>query len=524
MTRTPVIRELSLLLVFALLFAIVPVLAETVQRNPKVTYDVRHDVSLPLSEMARTAPPPKPGMVEMREHRAPKHIFGNTSGFDPAVQQEFLPEARTTDLLSFDAITGNQGGAIPPDTNGSVGSTQYVLITNFDYAVYAKSDGHQVLAPTRIHVIWQGFGGQCGTEDGGDPIVLWDKLAQRWLVEQLEYFSSNQVCLAVSTTADATGSYNRYAFDFGNALPDYPHLGVWPDAYYLAVNSFGQGWGEPCAIDRSAMLAGTAAAMVCFTPNSANFGFLPSDLDGATLPPTGAPNHYVELGNNTTSINEFDFHVDFVNQSKSTFTGPHTITVPNYALLCGGGGGACIPQPSPGSLVDALGDRMMYRLAYRNFGDHEAMVVTHSVRPGGGSKAVSAIRWYELRATPSGSAFALYQAGTLQHPSLSLWMASIAMDKVGNIVLGASGSSTTQKPLIGYIGRIPTDPLGKMRAPKVIVRSAGVQTGSNRWGDYSSMSVDSSDDCTFWYTTEYYKANGTDWITHVNSFKFNSCN
>ena len=523
MLSTLASRSLNFLLALGLLLAVIPGSAENVQRNPIVTYDVRHDVSLPLSEMARVAPPPKPGMVEMREHRAPRHIFGNTSGADPVAQQEILPNVSTTNLLSFDAINGNQGGAIPPDTNGSIGSTQYVLITNFDYAVYDKTDGHQILAPTRIHIIWSGFGGQCGTEDGGDPIVLWDKLAQRWLVEQLEYFSSNQVCLAVSTTADATGSYNRYAFNFGSALPDYPKLAVWPDAYYLSVNSFGPGYGEPCAFDRSAMLAGSTAAMICFAPSSSNFGFLPSDLDGSTPPPAGAPNHFVELGNNTTTLNEFDFHVDFVNQNKSTFTGPHTITVPNYALLCGGGGGACIPQPSPGALLDALGDRLMYRLAYRNFGDHEAMVVTHSVKPGAGSSAVSATRWYELRATPAGSAFTLYQAGTLQHPTISLWMASIAMDKAGNMALGGSGSSTSQKPLIGYTGRVPGDPLGKMENPVIIATSAGVQTSTNRWGDYSSMSIDSSDDCTFWYTTEYYKANGTNWITHVNSFKFNSC-
>ncbi|MFZ0285568.1 MAG: hypothetical protein WAL32_10075 [Terriglobales bacterium] len=523
MTTRPAIRSLNLLLGFVLLSGIVPGFGENVQKNPRVTYNVRHDVSLPLREMARNAPPPAPGMIEMREHLSPPHIFTKIGGVDPVVQREFLPNGRTTNLLSFDAINGNEAGAIPPDTNGSIGSAQYVLITNFDYAVYDKTSGNQILAPTRIHVIWSGFGGQCGTEDGGDPIVLWDKLAQRWLVEQLEYFSTNQVCLAVSTTADATGSYNRYAFDFGNDLPDYPKLGIWPDAYYLSVNSFGLGYGEPCAFDRNAMLSGASAAMICFTPNSSNFGFLPSDLDGATLPPTGAPNHYLELGNTTTTLNEFDFHVDFVNTSNSTFTGPHKMTVPNYAQLCGGGGGACIPQPSPGALVDAIGDRLMYRLAYRNFGDHESMVVTHSVRPGTGSSAAAAVRWYELRATPPGSAFKPYQGGTVQHPTLSLWMASIAMDKVGDIALGGSGSSTTQKPLIGYIGRVPSDPLGKMEAPVIIATSSGVQTGSNRWGDYSSMSVDPSDDCTLWYTTEYYQADGTNWVAHVNSFKFNNC-
>jgi hypothetical protein len=497
-----------------------------VQRGAKVTRETKHDVSQPLSEMARVAPRPAPGIIQMREHESPKHFFSITPGKDPVVQDSFISAVSTTKGLSFDGVTGNEGGAIPPDTNGSVGATQYVEITNFDYEVFDKTNGSVILAPTRINVIWSGFGGQCQQDNGGDPIVLWDKLAQRWLVEQLEYFGSDDlVCVAVSTTSDATGSYNRYSFSFGSNLPDYPKLSVWPDAYYLSVNSFGEGYGEPCALDRTAMLAGTAATMQCFAPNSSNFSFMPADLDGSTPPPSGAPNHFVELGNNNSSLNEYDFHVDFSNSSNSTFTGPHVINVPVYTLLCGGGGGACITQPSPGTVVDALGDRLMFRLAYRNFGDHEALVITHSVAPTGSTKAVADVRWYELRATPVGGAFSLYQSGTLQSPLYTIWMGSMAMDKAGDIALGFSADNGTNlDPSIAYTGRVPTDKLGTMEAPVLIVKGKGVQTGSNRWGDYSSMSVDPTDDCTFWYTQEYYNAtSGTNWATHVESFKFKSC-
>jgi hypothetical protein len=147
------------------------------------------------------------------------------------------------------------------------------------------------------------------------------------------------------------------------------------------------------------------------------------------------------------------------------------------------------------------------------------------VKPGSGSTAVAATRWYELRATPPGSTFTLYQAGTFQNPTASLWMASIAMDKQGNIAMGMSAASkTTLKPSILYTGRVPTDPLGKMEAPFIVAKGTAVQTGSNRWGDYSSMSVDPADDCTFWYTQEYYKgSNGTNWMTHMVSFKFTGC-
>ncbi len=515
----------SLLLVCCLSLLIVPVFAAT-QHNPIVSHEVKHDVSLPLSVMAKLAPPPPPGGVEMREHPSPKHFFNIVNTPDPVVQTEYLPNVSTHNILNFDSVTEEQGGAWPPDTNGSVGATQFVIITNFDYSVYDKS-GNQLLAPTRIHTIFQGFGGQCASDDGGDPIALWDKVAQRWVVEQLEYFGSpDLVCVAVSTSEDATGSYNRYSFSFGSDLPDYPKLSVWPDAYYLSVNNFGAGYGEPCALDRTAMLAGKTATMQCFNPNPANFSFLPSDLDGSTAPPSGAPAKFVELGNTNTSLNEYDFHVDFTNPNNSTFTGPNTITVPAFQLLCGGGGGACIPQPGTSDLVDALGDRPMFRLAYRNFGDHEAMVLAHSVSPPSGTNAVAATRWYELRATPPGSSWTLYQTGTASKKSINIWMASVAMDKNGDIAIGASyDNTTTIKPSIAYSGRIPTDPLGQLEAPKVVADGTGVETASNRWGDYSSMSIDPTDDCTFWYTQEYFHSDdGVDWVSHVASFKFDSCN
>ena len=527
--RTTCEAKFSILAFAAIVLLFIPAVAQKNSNRPQVTYEVKHDTSLPLREIVKTALPPKPGQVEMREHKSPKHFFHITPGVDPVIQDEYLPAAPITQFLNFDGVNGNQAGAIPPDTNGAVGSTQFVEITNFDYEVFDKATGAVVLGPTRIHNIWSGFGGQCASSDGGDPIVLWDKLAGRWMVEQLEYFSGNLVCVAVSTGADATGTYNRYSFSFGNTLPDYPHLGVWPDAYYLAVNAFGAGFAEPCALDRTAMLAGQTATMVCFPSNSANFGFLPADIDGSTLPPSGAPGHFVELGNTNTTLNEYDFHVDFVNSNNSTFTGPHVITVPTYTVLCGGGGGACVPQPSGGSLLDAIGDRLMFRLAYRNFGDHESMVVGHGVAPSAGASSAAAMRWYELRATPAGSAFTMYQAGTYQNKNVSLFMGSLAMDKAGNIAMGMSGVSRTVDPSILYTGRAPTDPLGKMQAPVIAVKGSAVQSGSNRWGDYSNMSVDPTDDCTFWYTQEYYnKANGgtksTDWTSHMVSFKFNSCN
>jgi hypothetical protein len=517
------------LIAICLFFCFSAAQAQDFQAEPKVSYDVKHDVSLPLRQLALTAEPIRNNGGPMLE---PKRNLGLTVGLpgeDTVVQDEVLPPVQTKKILSFDGMSGSQaGGYYPPDTNGTVGSTQYVSITNVAYQVYDKTSGKSLLGPVYINTIWKGFGGQCESSNGGDPIVLWDKVAQRWLVSQLEYNSTTWVCIAVSTSADATGSYNRYAYTFGSVLPDYPKYSVWPDAYYLSVNAFGNGSAEPCAFDRNAMLAGKKAAEICFTPNNNNFSFLPSDVDGATAPPSGAPAHFLMLGNSTNQLTYWDFHVDFVHTKKSTFTGPNNITVPAFSLACGGG--SCIPQPPPGEVVDSLGDRLMFRLAYRNFGTYESMLVSHSVTPGKGSKGVSAARWYELRATPPGSTFALYQSGTFQDKAATLWMPSIAQDKNGDIALGFSASSKTMDPSIWYTGRVPTDPLGKMESAKVIVKGSAVQEGGgSRWGDYSAMQIDPSDDCTFWYTQEYYnKKNGGsashDWSTHIFSFKFAGCN
>lgn len=514
------------LLSAACLLLTIPALAGQ-KRNPFVIQPDKVGVSaLSISEIAKTAPAPAfNGWIVRKEHEARNQKFTNYNRPDPVVQEstDNLPELAITLGFNFDGMNGTQaGGVIPPDTNGAVGDKQFFLITNFAFNIYDKSTGNLEVGPLFIHNIWNGFGGQCGTEDGGDPIVLFDHIANRWVVEQLEYFSSYQVCVAVSQTDDATGKYNLYAFTWTTGLPDYPHMSVWPDAYYLAVNNFGSGQGEPCAMDRNAMINGKTATIICFTPSNTDFGYLPSDLDGATLPPAGAPNHFVELGNSNTTIKEYDFHVDFVTPKNSTFKGPNTLTVPAYTQLCGGGGGACVPEPHGGGLLDAIGDRMMYRNAYRNFGDHESMVFSHSVHTSSGT-ALAAERWYELRSTPPGGSFSVFQAGTYQNKSTNYWMGSIAMDKAGDMALGFSADNgSSLPPSIYFTGRKPTDKLNMMEGKKVAHKGTQVQGQVNRWGDYSSMSVDPTDDCTFWYTQEYTDG-GFNWQSHVTQFKFTAC-
>jgi hypothetical protein len=514
----------------ALLFlAMISASAQQLQRNPIVVHATAHTTT-PLAFRDMTPVPWHNTSKVMPEHdRAPyPHI---SSMPDPVTQSLRLPPVSTTPGLSFDGITDSQGGGfVPPDTNAAVGLTQVVETVNVAYAVYDKTTGNQLMAPTNIQTLYAPLGGQCATGNVSDPIATYDKAGGRWLITMIafnDHFTVNDSCVAVSTTSDATGTFHLYQFSYGTTLPDYPKLGVWPDAYYLTTNSFPSGGNfsgaETCALDRTNMLAGNTATMICFKRGVADYSLMPADLDGATAPPAGSPNYQLELAT-STALQLFKFHVDFVTPKKSTFTGPTTLTVAAYTDACAANG-TCIVQPSPGELLDALGDRLMYRLAYRNFGTHEALVATHSIKGSGTGKAVSTVRWYEVRSP--GSSPVVFQQGTVGGgtSSVAFWMGSIAMDKNGDIALGYSKSNKTVKPSIEYVGRIPTDALGKMESPKLIITGTGVQTSSsNRWGDYSSMAIDPADDCTFWYAQEYYKTTGSfNWNTHLASFKFTTC-
>jgi hypothetical protein len=249
---------------------------------------------------------------------------------------------------------------------------------------------------------------------------------------------------------------------------------------------------------------------------------LPSDLDGTTLPPAGSPNFFLNFG--TNSLNLWKFHVDWANSANTTLAGPTNIPVATFTPACSGGG-ACIPQPSTKQTLDSLADRLMYRLAYRKRGGVESLVVNHSVSVGTSKKdQVTSVRWYELQ-SPNGTP-TVAQQGTLgASDGTHRWMGSIAMDKQGNIALGYSASSSSVYPSIRYTGRLVTDPSGTMQTENSILAGTGSQlTRLNRWGDYTAMTIDPVDDCTFWYTNEYLKSSGTfNWSTQISSFKFPGC-
>jgi hypothetical protein len=494
-----------------------------VQTGPREYGEDHHDTSMSLHDMIRFYPQPNPPLTPRvrPEREIPPRAYP-AQVTDPVLQTSpsFAPLAASTGLNfegnDFDTVCN----CAPPDTNGAVGTTQYVQLVNTVFTVYDKSNGTVIAGPTATNTLWSGFGGTCETSDDGDGTVAFDKLANRWVFQQFAVGTTPYMeCIAVSQTSDATGAYNRYAFSFGSTdFPDYPKLAVWPDAYYASFNSFLGGiifvGPDACAVDRTNMLTGAAARPIqCFQQSSSLNPLLPSDLDGTTAPPSGEPNFFMTFGSSGI-LQLFKYHVDFTTPANSTFTGPTNISVAAFTPAP-----STVAQPSPGEALDTLSDRPMYRLFYRNFGAHESVGFNHSVgNPSG-------IRWYEIQ-NPNGTP-TVAQQGTFSPDSSNRWMGSTAMDSAGDQAIGYSvvSSSAGLDPTVRIAGRTPSDPAGTMETELNVVTGTGVQENtSSRWGDYSAMQVDPVDDCTFWYTQEYIKTTGSfNWATRVANFKFANC-
>jgi hypothetical protein len=492
-----------------------------------MTPEVKHDVSPPLSSVP--APPLQPQGAFKKVHRVrrlpplatPQAAAGDT-----------VRQVAATAPLAIDPVEVMEGigeglpnfnvRSFPADTTGAAGTTQYVQWVNTSLAVFDKVSRQPVLGPVDGSVLWRGFGGNCENFNDGDPIVLFDRTAGRWFVSQFAVSGTPfSQCIAVSTGSDATGTYNRYEFQYQD-FNDYGKFGVWPDAYYASFNMFGPNsflGSKACAYEREKMLAGQSARMVCFDlPNQG--GLVPSDVDGTTAPPASSPNYFLNLGVNR--LNMWRFKVDWTSPSASTLTGPTRITTAPFTEACAGTltPGTCIVQKGTTQRLDSLSDRLMYRVAYRNFGAHESLVANHSVSTGASRAGV---RWYEVRSpatTPQ-----IHQQGTYAPSTSSRWMGSAAMDKLGNLAVGYSISGGLLFPSIRLAGRKAGDPLGKLASEKEVpeAKGGGAQTEADRWGDYSTMTVDPTDDCTFWYSAQYQKDGTNDWHTAIVRFKFSAC-
>jgi hypothetical protein len=496
----------------------------------------------PVVEVPRQIKPPlKPAEKGALEKQAISQI-DPLLVYQQSISEMITPLAFSPPGINFDGIAFT--GSMPPDTVGDVGPNHYIQMVNHPnpdgggtpqfgsaFSIYDKA-GTLLAGPTILDTIWVAAGGTGACANGrGDPIVLYDQLADRWLMSEFAS-GTNTLCVYVSQTANPVmGGWNIYAFATPN-FPDYPKYAVWPDAYYVTTN---EASSTVYAMDRPQMLAGLAAAAPQrqTVTDLAGFGFqslTPADLDGPSGPPVGAPGYIIrhrdDEAHNVMSdptqdfLDIWEYHVDFATPANSTFTGPTSIALAEFdSALCGLTTLNCIPQPSTTQTLDPLREVVMWRLQYRNFGTHETLVGNFSVDTDATDHA--GIRWFELRKT-GGAAWALYQEGTYSPDADHRWMGSIAMDSVGNIALGYSVSSVTQFPSIRYTGRRDGDTPGVMsQAEATIITGANSQTTSNRWGDYSAMSVDPSDGCTFWYTTEYIPAGGN-WQTRIAAFKFPS--
>lgn len=451
---------------------------------------------------------------------------------DPVVQsQPGTPRAAVTVGPGFDGIgvgLGNYSPSYaPPDTTGAVGATQYVQWVNVDIAVFDKTTGTLVTGfPKAGNALFRPLGGPCASRNDGDPIVQYDKVANRWVLSQFAVPGGSAgywQCVAVSTSSDATGSYSLYAFQYSQ-FNDYPKMGVWSDGYYVTFNMFTSSFqgAKVCTYDRAAMLAGATATQQCFQLSSSYASLMPADLDGTTLPPAGAPNYLVNRL--STSLGFWKFHVDWTSATNSTLTGPTQIPVAAYNAACGGG--ACVPQPGTSQKLDSLADRLMFRLAYRNIAGVERMVVNHAVMVNKTRKLNSgnaAVRWYEIRGMATTPVIA--QQSSYSPDTTFRWMGSAAMDRQGNMALGYSYSSSTLKPGLAYATRLVSDTPGTLSAEAGIVQGGGSQLSNlSRWGDYTHLSVDPVDDCTFWYTGQYLKSDGIfNWSTRIASFKISAC-
>ena len=474
------------------------------------------------------------------------------------------PVNQSSALVAFAAATGAnfEGPGVgmpgfvmtgaPPDTTLAVGPSHVVAWVNSMYAVMNKTG--TVLLLANGNTLFTGVPNLCATTNRGDPILQYDRLADRWILSQFAFNVSGGnpaapylQCIAVSTSNNPLGTYYRYAITFSSSAPngfnDYGKLGIFPDGYYTAYNVF---QGSPagansgaalCASDRVKMLAGDATATTLCAPVNFYGGgaaFLPADLDGTTLPTTTAQGNIFMRQSTAPALRLLKLKPNFAAGTVTLNDGfggaPGSfINMPigTTVRACNNAGGNCVRQPGTANLLDTLGDRLMYRLAYRNRAGVDSLVVTHSIDPDGAGPRGAALRWYEIRSPFATTPTMFQNANYDPDGSSDRWMGSIAMDKAGNMMMGYSAANGPAGvfPSIRVTGRLRSDVRNQMRIEQTLIAGAGSQTGTlTRWGDYTTMQIDPVDDCTFWFIGQYLGASGTfNWRTRIGSYKFNNC-
>ena len=538
--------------------------------KPKFSTAVAFDVSraardiAPLSGAGRFALPTEDGLFDIRPDRGPVAEDRGFSG-DAAVRAARAATKKGQLFANFEGLSNLDNFNLfgfrvnPPDPVGDVGPNHYVEMVNLAFAVYDKQ-GNRLAGPFAIGDLWAGFPIEDCTDPSGDPIVVYDQLVNRWILSQFttrgpKYYD----CVAVSKTPDPTGEYYRYAFvtqsdpelPGGTFFPDYPKYGVWTDSYLLTTRDFGDvtGYGiSVYALEKAKMISGNpkARAVQFFLDSNVvplellGDGLLPADIDGNRRPQDGiaAPlfgsqDDNSNYGATFDALNVWELSVLWNSKPEASLTLAAQLPVAAFDSIfpCAPTSRDCLPQPgitNPAQYLDVLSyrQRVTHRLAYRNFGGHESMVTNQSVEAQPG---IAGVRWYEVRRV--NGVYSVYQQGTYSPDSVNRWMGSAAMDRDGNIAIGYSVvDGVSVYPGIRYTGRLAGDPLGQMTLEEgTIVNGTGVQrTTNSRWGDYTSLNVDPTDDCTFWYVNEYYTLAGqlsstAGWQTRIGSFKLEGC-
>lgn len=549
--------------------------ARPLSLTPKFSKAVAFDVSPAVRSLPRVARPrtyPPDTILEMRPERrgseGPQAYRVRRHSPDGVLQLFNPAPTIPAPLLTFEGLSNQDNFNVfgfrvnPPDPNGEIGPNNYVEMINLVFAVYDRA-GNLVAGPIDTGSLWADFAIPDCTDPSGDPVILYDQLEDRWLLSQFTTSGLNDPtkpfwnCVAVSTSGDPAGTYYRYAFETTSDgifyFPDYPKYGLWRNSYILTTREFGPtveyGIGV-YALERDKMLEGdpNARAVKFFLDGNApgmlplvGDGLLPPDIDGRTKPANDSPAPIIgtqddnaSYGATSDALNIWELSVKWKATPAASIVLKAQLPVASFDSIfpCAPTSRDCLPQPgitNPAQYLDILSyrQRPTFRLAYRNFGTYESLVTNQSVEalPG-----VAGARWYEIRRT--GGSYSVYQQGTYAPgDGVHRWMGSIAMDKRGDIALGYSVVNGVDVfPGIRYTGRLSGDPLGQMTLGEgTIIDGTGVQrTTNSRWGDYTDITVDPADDCTFWYVNEYYTLAGQQsstagWQTRIGSFKLPGC-
>lgn len=500
----------------------------------------------------------------MTNHR----VFGGIALFLGLLAQPLLAQTVNT----FEGIDASQLARpqLDVDPNGAVGTKQFMEWTNVYFQAYDKVTFAPVWSTPQSGLTpWQANGITACNSIGGDGVVIFDRLALRWVIAAHSTGTNNyNYCVAVSNTDDLSSTspplaWYTYVFSLNSALgtnaegnvyfPDWPKIATWPDAYYVAMDLNDPNLGDRevgflvCALDRTNMLVnGTANSPICFEQPSPvgtavylGHSLIPADVEGTTPPPAGRDEFFTSIENpvldgkttTSTTFNLWDFHVDWTNPSSSTFTRT-VMSEAAYRPGCYAAGSPsntiCVPEPSTattGNSVDSVGDRFMPRMSYRNFGSYESFLVSHTVQVGISPSKQTGIRWYELRDGGSGTPSVFQDGNISPDQTLFRFMPSIAEDANGNAAVGYSVSSSSTHPGLNASYFSLTNPGTPMEI--TLYDGAGDEENSYHMGDYSSMTVDPQDGCTFWYVNQYFPANQIggeiSWGTRIANFAVPGC-